>query len=226
MTERSTQPAPSNPSAQAAASLTVTDLEGAPFGAEIVGLDPKHITESQKEVIWDAYKRRHGLICFSFDRLLEADELHALTAVFGENEFAPGKINGIGKGLPKGQEHVTVEEQVAEMRARGEDPYMAFIGNLTPDTLEAAPVDDSFYGEWEWHSDMSYIEAPPHLQSSAFTRDPRPRRRHGLLQPSDGGRTPAGGAATAPAHAYGEARLHLRQQWRPSLRHVGAGIAD
>lgn len=141
--------------------LTIAPLEGAQFGAEITGLDPMRITETQKEQIWDAYRSRHGLLCFSFGRLLEAEELHALTAVFGENEFAPGKINGIGKGTPAGEEHRTVEEQVAELRARGEDPYLAFIGNLEPETLAAKPVDDRFYGEWEWHSDMSYIEVPP-----------------------------------------------------------------
>ena len=161
MSESSTRSAPLHRSDEGAASLTVTALEGAQFGAEIVGIDPRHITDSQKAVIWDTYEKRHGLICFSFGRLLDAEELHALTAVFGEDEFAPGKIYGIGKGVPKGQEHVTVEEQVAEMRARGEDPYLAFIGNLNPNTLEARPVDDKFYGEWEWHSDMSYIEVPP-----------------------------------------------------------------
>ena len=160
------------------AGLTVRALPGARFGAEIVGLDPRRIGEEQRAAIWDAYAQRHGLICFSFDRLLEADELHALTAVFGENEFAPGLINGIGKGTPKGEEHLTVEQQVAALRARGEDPYMAFIGNLTPGTLEAKPVDGTFYGEWEWHSDMSYIETPPTFSLL-----------HGRVIPDEGGDT-------------------------------------
>ena len=149
------------PSEETVAGLSVAPLPGAPFGAEITGLEPKQISEAQRAVIWETYAERHGLICFSFERLLDADELHALTGIFGQNEFAPGKINGIGKGTPEGEEGRSVEEQVAELRARGEDPYLAFIGNLEPETLEAKPVDDTFYGEWEWHSDMSYIEVPP-----------------------------------------------------------------
>ena len=155
------QPARANEPTASATGLTVSLLADAPFGAEIRGLDPMHITDRETALIWDTYKARHGLLCFSFDRLLEAEELHALTAVFGANEFAPGKINGIGKRTPEGEEQVTVEAQVAALRSRGEDPYMAFIGNLSPDTLQAKPVGESFYGEWEWHSDMSYIEVPP-----------------------------------------------------------------
>ena len=141
--------------------LAARPLPGAPFGVEITGGDPGNLTAPQREQIWDAHRAGHGLICFSFDRLLEADELHALTAVFGDNEFAPGKIDGIGKGMRAGQARRTVEEQVAELRARGDDPYMGYIGNLDPASLEAKPVDGKFYGEWEWHTDMSYIAVPP-----------------------------------------------------------------
>ena len=136
-------------------------LPDARFGAEITGADPGNLTPRQRELIRDAHRDGHGLLCFSFERLLEADELHALTAVFGENEFAPGKIDGIGRGSRAGQPPRTVAEQVAELRARGDDPYVAYIGNLDPATLEAKPVDGKFYGEWEWHSDMSYLAVPP-----------------------------------------------------------------
>ena len=141
--------------------LKARPLPGAPFGVEITGGDPGNLTARQREQIWDAHRAGHGLICFSFDRLLEADELHALTAVFGDNEFAPGKIDGIGKRIRAGQARHTVEAQVAELRARGDDPYMGYIGNLDPASLEAKPVDGKFYGEWEWHTDMSYIAVPP-----------------------------------------------------------------
>ena len=141
--------------------LSVHPLPDAPFGSEITGADPGNLTARQRELIRAAHREGHGLICFSFERLLEADELHALTAVFGENEFAPGKIDGIGRGTPAGQQQRTVKEQVAELRARGDDPYMAYIGNLDPATLEAQPVDRKFYGEWEWHTDMSYLAIPP-----------------------------------------------------------------
>jgi taurine dioxygenase len=121
------QPARANEPTASATGLTVSLLADAPFGAEIRGLDPMHITDRETALIWDTYKARHGLLCFSFDRLLEAEELHALTAVFGANEFAPGKINGIGKRTPEGEEQVTVEAQVAALRSRGEDPYMSYI---------------------------------------------------------------------------------------------------
>jgi taurine dioxygenase len=143
------------------APLTVSPLTGAGFGAEIVGLDPDRITAGDEERIHRAYREGHGLLCFSFDRLLEADELHALTAVFGENEFAPGYITGIGRGAADGAEPLDVDQQADRLRAEGVDPYLAFIGNLDPTTLEPQPVSARFYGEWEWHSDMSYIEVPP-----------------------------------------------------------------
>ncbi|MDE0450006.1 MAG: TauD/TfdA family dioxygenase [Spirochaetaceae bacterium] len=141
--------------------LKVRPLPGAPFGVEIAGGDPGNLTASQRKQILDAHRAGQGLICFSFERLLEADELHALTAVFGDNEFAPGKIVGIGKGVGAGQEQRSVEQQAAALRARGDDPYMAYIGNLDPASLEEKRVDGKFYGEWEWHTDMSYIEVPP-----------------------------------------------------------------
>jgi len=82
--------------------------------------------------------------------------------VFGENEYAPGLINGLGKAIPKGEEHLTVEAQVERIRATGRDPYMAYIGTLEPTSLEKkAAIPKKFYGEWEWHTDMSYIEVPP-----------------------------------------------------------------
>lgn len=143
-------------------SLKVQPLPGAQFGAEIHGLDPGNITEADRKVIWDTYREKHGLICFSFNELITEQELHNITSVFGENEYAPGLINGLGRSTPEGEEHLSVEEQVAKIRAGGRDPYMAYIGNLDPSSLkkkDATPK--KFYGEWEWHTDMSYIEVPP-----------------------------------------------------------------
>ncbi|MBG05733.1 MAG: hypothetical protein CMM59_16845 [Rhodospirillaceae bacterium] len=146
---------------QSRAGLTISPLEGARFGAEITGLSPLEITDDQREVIWDVYRERHGLMCFSFGRLLERDELHALTAVFGENEYGPGKINGIGKKALPGEENLTVEEQVAALEAQGIDPFIVYLGNLEHDTLKRKQTDSKFFGEWEWHTDMSYIPVPP-----------------------------------------------------------------
>ena len=142
-------------------SIQVQPLPGARFGALIKGLEPANLSQADKAAIWDAYKERHGLLCFDFDHLLTADELHALTAVFGENEFAPGLINGIGKATPEGEEDLSIEHQEARIRSTGRDPYMVYLGNLNPQTLDAKPVDRKFFGEWEWHTDMSYVEIPP-----------------------------------------------------------------
>ena len=141
--------------------MVVSPLDGARFGAEITGLDPSNISQDEQEAIWAAYRERHGLLCFTFGRLLEADELHALTAVFGHNEYAPQLITGIGKGAEDGEQPKSVAEQEAELRAKGIDPYLAFIGNVDPRTGEVRDVSDKFFGEWEWHTDMSYIEVPP-----------------------------------------------------------------
>jgi len=143
------------------AGLTIGPLPGVRFGARVDGLDPGRISEEQKAAIWEAYRGGHGLLYFPFGRLLEAEALHSLTAAFGANEFAPGRINGIGKRAVPGEEDSSVEEQVAALRARGVDPYMAYIGNMDPNAIEVQPAEKKFYGEWEWHTDMSYIEVPP-----------------------------------------------------------------
>ena len=65
--------------------LNVQPLSEAKFGVKINGLNPSRISEEQKILIWDVYRENHGLICFEFDRLLDAGELYSLTAVFGEN---------------------------------------------------------------------------------------------------------------------------------------------
>ena len=141
--------------------LTLSALADAPFGLEIRGLEPENITEDDKAYIWEAHRVAHGLLCFSFERLLEAHELHALTSVFGKSEYAPGIINGLGKQPTPSEKHLTVEQQLAIVRARGEDPFMTYIGNLDPTTLRKQSLYEEFYSEWEWHTDMSYIETPP-----------------------------------------------------------------
>lgn len=149
------------PEAKTVAGLTITPLAGARFGAEVRGVAPRDLTPDQSVAILAAYRDQHGLLLFEFEHMLEADELHALTAIFGEKEYAPGLINGIGKRASPGEEHLTVAEQEAALIARGRDPYLAYIGNVNPKTLEVKPVEDKFFGEWEWHTDMSYIPVPP-----------------------------------------------------------------
>lgn len=142
-------------------SLRVRPLADAPFGAEISGLDPARLTAEDRAAILEAHREGRGLLYFRFDRLLEAAELHALTSVFGDNEFAPGMVTGYGRGPVAGEQARTVDEQVADLQARGVDPYLTHLGNVDPVTEEVRPVDDKFFAEWEWHTDMSYIEVPP-----------------------------------------------------------------
>ena len=141
--------------------LTVKPIPNARFGAEIHGLDPTAISAADREVIWDSYRERHGLICFEFDELISEQDLHSITSIFGENEYAPGIINGLGKATPAGEEHLSVEAQVQRLRDSGRDPYMVYLGNLNPTTLDRKPTVEKFFGEWEWHTDMSYVEVPP-----------------------------------------------------------------
>ena len=158
--------------------LKINKLATNGFGATIIGLTPNAITKTQKEIILNACRHYHGLLCFEFDHLLTADELHALTAIFGYNEFAPGLINGIGKKAINGRENISVEDQVKALRQKGRDPYLAFIGNVDPNSLKMKPIDKKFYGEWEWHTDMSYIPTPPTFSLL-----------HARIVPSTGGNT-------------------------------------
>jgi len=142
--------------------ITVSPLDGTAFGAAVEGVAPLDLNAAEKKRIHDAYLAAKGLLTFPFDRMLNADELHALTAVFGANEFAPGQINGVGKKAKPGDEALSVKAQVAAIRARGDDPFMAYIGNVEPRTgAVRTNVNQKFFGEWEWHTDMSYIPVPP-----------------------------------------------------------------
>lgn len=145
----------------------VEPLPNARFGARVRGLDPGAITDDDRRAIWAAHRERHGLLCFEFDELLTADELHRLTSILGENELAPGLVTGVGKGRrPDDTDgdvdvEVDAEREIADLRADGVDPYLAFIGNVDPSTEQPKRVDENFYGEWEWHTDMSYLLVPP-----------------------------------------------------------------
>ena len=140
---------------------TIHALENARFGARITGVDPGTIDAAQADRLRLASVEHHGTLVFDFGRLLDADELNALTAVFGRNEFAPGMIVGYGKGKIEGEAERSVDEQVSDLRAKGVDPYILFLGNVDPRTGERREANEKFFGEWEWHTDMSYIPVPP-----------------------------------------------------------------
>ena len=228
---------PFKPAGLNASGLTVKPLSGAKFGMEIIGLDPGNISDAHKATIWNAYRTGHGLVCFSFDRLLETQELFALTAVFGENEYAPGLINGIGKGAQKGAAHLSIEQQVDEIRARGDDPYLSFIGNVNPDRPDEVPTYPEFFGEWKWHTDMSYLEVPPtfsllharqipasggdtgfcnqvmaaqHLSDTLRNRVANLKIKHAATFNSDGSLRPGMSAPASPIEAVGHPHPIIR----------------
>ena len=156
----------------------IVPLEGARFGARISGVDPGSIDDAQAGRLRQASVDHHGTLVFDFGRLLDVDELNALTAVFGTNEFAPGLITGYGKRRREGEPELTVEEEIAALRERGIDPYLLFLGNVDPKTGVRRDVSEKFFGEWEWHTDMSYVPEPP-----TFTL------LHGRIVPDEGGDT-------------------------------------
>ena len=101
------------------ADLKVASIDGAQCGVQICGLDPNKITDRHVEQIWQAHSDGLGLLCFDFDRLLDAEEQHALTAVFGASEYAPGRITGIGRGAVAGEEELSVAQQAKALRDKG-----------------------------------------------------------------------------------------------------------
>ena len=158
--------------------LTLEPIPGAPFGACVTGFDAMNITQSQTNTLHTGCREAHGLLCFEFDDLITVEELHALTAVFGKKEFAPGRITGYGRKAEEGGPRLSIDAQVSQLREKGIDPYLAFLGNLDPVTLKRRSTDTKFFGEWEWHTDMSYIPVPPTFSLL-----------HARIIPDDGGDT-------------------------------------
>lgn len=158
--------------------VSIDPLDGAPFGARVVGLRPRTVDAATGQELRNACADHHGVLVIDFGRLLEVDELNALTAIFGESEFAPGMITGIGKRRADDEPERSVDDQVAALRQRGIDPYLMFLGNVDPRTGERRSTDELFFGEWEWHTDMSYIPVPPTFSLL-----------HARMVPPDGGDT-------------------------------------
>jgi len=89
--------------------VEVQAIDGAVFGGIVTGVDASQIDDAVADQLRAASRDHHGVLCFCFDELLTVDELNALTAVFGENEFAPGMITGIGKGRIEGERERSVD---------------------------------------------------------------------------------------------------------------------
>ena len=138
--------------------LQISELTGSRFGARVSGISPGQISDVSD--LRQLHLERLGLLCLEFDQLLKTEQLYALTTLFGDAEFAPGMITGYGKADSNDDTPVDIETQVAALRAEGRDPYLALLGNIDG-TGQQRDMDQSFYGDWEWHTDMSYIPVPP-----------------------------------------------------------------
>jgi taurine dioxygenase len=114
----------------------LTPAEGPEFGAEVAGLDLRHIGDVEFGAIltaWTAY----GVLLFRGQALTDPD-LIAFSRRFGDLDHAPNQENGqrIASGMPE----LYVVSNVIENGVA--------IGSLG-------------YGEAVWHTDMSYLPSPP-----------------------------------------------------------------
>ena len=107
-------------------------------------------------------------------------------------------VTGIGKRRGGGEPERSVDDQVADLRARGIDPYLMFLGNVDPRTGEHRRTDELFFGEWEWHTDMSYIPVPPTFSLL-----------HARMIPSEGGDTSYASQVLAAAMLPDELRRRI-----------------
>lgn len=119
------------------------DLEARPLtpvvGAEIVGIDLSDVSDAQFAFVRDAFDRHAGLLFRGQD--LAPEQLVAFSRRFGELDHAPVMENGrtAVPGLP---------EVYLVSNIKGSDGKE--IGSLGA-------------GEAVWHTDMSYLAAPPDI---------------------------------------------------------------
>ena len=65
--------------------VEVQAIDGAAFGGIVTGVDASQIDDAVGDQLRAASRNHHGVLCFRFDEPLTAEEMNALTAVFGEN---------------------------------------------------------------------------------------------------------------------------------------------
>lgn len=110
---------------------------GAALGAEIRGIDLRHVDAGQFEAIHRAWLD-HSVLLFR-GQSLSPDELIAFSRLFGELDWAPIQENG--RRFVEGK------------------PELYIVSNVIgPD---GQPIGSLGAGEAAWHTDMSYLPKPP-----------------------------------------------------------------
>mgnify|MGYP001039492647 FL=1 len=110
---------------------------GAALGAEIRGVDLRHVTDAQFAAIHQAWLD-HSVLLFR-GQTLSDDELIAFSRRFGDLDWAPVQENG--RRFVEGKPEIYIVSNV-----------------LGPD---GQPIGSLGAGEAVWHTDMSYLEQPP-----------------------------------------------------------------
>ena len=118
------------------ASPTIRPLHPA-VGAEVSGVDVARLTDAQFEVIGQAWYR-HSALLIRGQQLTDVD-LIAFSRRFGELD--PPPVNENGKTFVEGHPEIYVVSNV-----------------IGPDGM---PIGSLGAGEAQWHTDMSYLPAPP-----------------------------------------------------------------
>jgi taurine dioxygenase len=108
------------------------------FVAEISGVDVADISDEEFEQIYAAWLE-YGVLRLR-DQHIDEDQLQAFSARFGPLEEAPfGRMS---------------EEEKAKIKNR----YVTQLSNIV---VDGKPIGGLGNAEASWHSDMTYIEAPP-----------------------------------------------------------------
>lgn len=116
--------------------ITASPLSSA-VGAAVSGVNLAHITDAQFEAVRNAW-HAHSVLLFRGQRLSH-DDLIAFSRRLGDLDEAP--VNENGKKFVDGYPHIYVVSNV-----KGAD---------------GEPVGSLGAGEAVWHTDMSYLPAPP-----------------------------------------------------------------
>lgn len=124
------------PRVQTSLQLGITPITQA-VGAEISGVDLSRISDAAFEQVRNAW-HRHSALLFR-DQRLSHDELVAFSRRFGDLDEAP--VNENGKKFVDGYPHIYVVSNIPG-----------------PD---GQPIGSLGAGEAVWHTDMSYLPAPP-----------------------------------------------------------------
>ena len=158
----------------AAAALEVVPT-GAALGAEVLGVDLRRIDDAAFDAVHAAWLA-HSVLLFRGQSLSD-DDLVAFSRRFGALDWAPVQENG--------------------RRFVDGKPEIYIVSNVLG--ADGQPIGSLGAGEAVWHTDMSYLPAPPKASMLYALEVPPGGRRHPLRQHVRRPRLAAGGAAAPRA---------------------------